>query len=347
MIKLGAEGGFYGRNNMRTAGLARFQRFALVWVGLLLSLSCAAGIPPEAVQWKEKGLEMGKSKPNSDEEARCYEKAVELAPEYTDAWFNLGQVRQAQGSYARAVEAYQQVIQLKPDDAEALYNLGSSLAEMPGKTYDARKYLARVAKISEKDGDPDLRAKARKAVYALEQTIAQSIGEVTVMEAITPEKVVNQLNQGLKRGQSPYLGPRLPVAIQFAYNSAKIEEPSKPLLKNIAQGLKDPKLRGMVVRIEGHADSQGDSEYNQKLSLRRAESVKQSLRENLGVKEITLECLGCGEDRPLVPNDSSEHQAKNRRVEFVNQSEHQRMKAELSKNSTRGAAADVFEQLYY
>lgn len=72
----------------------------------------------------------------------------------------------------------------------------------------------------------------------------------------------------------------------------------------------------MVIEIDGHTDNVGTEKYNQKLSENRAKSVKQYLLSK-GVSEERIEAKGFGFSKPIVPNDSDENRAKNRRVEFT------------------------------
>jgi outer membrane protein OmpA-like peptidoglycan-associated protein len=70
--------------------------------------------------------------------------------------------------------------------------------------------------------------------------------------------------------------------------------------------------------IEGHTDSDGDEAANQALSVQRAEMVSNYLITNY--REITPQMVtaqGYGETRPLVPNDTPENRALNRRIEIV------------------------------
>jgi outer membrane protein OmpA-like peptidoglycan-associated protein len=69
------------------------------------------------------------------------------------------------------------------------------------------------------------------------------------------------------------------------------------------------------VRIEGYTDSSGAAAYNQGLSTRRADSVKQVLMAR-GVKDTQITALGMGEAKPIADNATSEGRAKNRRVEL-------------------------------
>jgi outer membrane protein OmpA-like peptidoglycan-associated protein len=74
----------------------------------------------------------------------------------------------------------------------------------------------------------------------------------------------------------------------------------------------EPKL---AVEIGGHTDNVGKPEYNAKLSDARAASVVQWLVQH-GIAASRLSSHGYGDTQPLVPNDSDEDRAKNRRVEL-------------------------------
>jgi len=91
------------------------------------------------------------------------------------------------------------------------------------------------------------------------------------------------------------------------------------VLDEAAQILKDSPEISVV--IEGHTDSIGSETYNQRLSERRAEAVRQYLVER-GVAASRLETRGYGESQPIAPNttpegkDNPEGRALNRRAEL-------------------------------
>jgi len=98
------------------------------------------------------------------------------------------------------------------------------------------------------------------------------------------------------------------------FNKATIRPESMALLEEAAARLKEHGNLGVV--IEGHSDSTGSVQYNQQLSLRRAETVRDSLVE-LGVDRGRIVTVGKGASEPIASNETPEGRAKNRRVVLV------------------------------
>ena len=71
------------------------------------------------------------------------------------------------------------------------------------------------------------------------------------------------------------------------------------------------------ILIEGYADSVGEDAYNQKLSERRAEAVRQYLVDHFGIDPKRLVARGGGESNPVADNDTEAGRAENRRVEII------------------------------
>lgn len=68
------------------------------------------------------------------------------------------------------------------------------------------------------------------------------------------------------------------------------------------------------VSVIGHSDMVGDKDYNYRLSVRRAEKVKQMLIDN-GMDTAAIETISHGEENPLVPTPDGKAEPRNRRVE--------------------------------
>jgi outer membrane protein OmpA-like peptidoglycan-associated protein len=77
--------------------------------------------------------------------------------------------------------------------------------------------------------------------------------------------------------------------------------------------LAHPSLR---LEVEGHTDSVGGEEYNQRLSEQRAGAVRDYLVQN-GISMNNVSAVGFGKTRPVVSNDTAAGRQQNRRVELV------------------------------
>ena len=101
--------------------------------------------------------------------------------------------------------------------------------------------------------------------------------------------------------------------ILFDTGRASIKKVSHGILDAVVSVLGD--FPDIQVRIEGHTDSQGSASSNQRLSERRANSVRQYIIDN-GVEESRLTAQGFGEEKPIDTNRTSKGRSANRRVEF-------------------------------
>lgn len=101
--------------------------------------------------------------------------------------------------------------------------------------------------------------------------------------------------------------------IYFETNSAKLKLISNSSLDDLADILK--RNEGVNLVIEGHTDSDGDDAYNQELSQKRTDSVKEYLIAK-GISTDRLTSKGYGETQPIATNKDAAGKAKNRRVEL-------------------------------
>jgi adhesin transport system outer membrane protein len=110
-------------------------------------------------------------------------------------------------------------------------------------------------------------------------------------------------------------GIALEVNVQFEFNSAEIATAYDSEIGVAAQVMKDnPGVRTVV---EGYTDSVGDEKYNQWLSERRAQAVRDILVKQYGVDASQITAVGRGEGAPVASNSTEEGKASNRRVELV------------------------------
>jgi outer membrane protein OmpA-like peptidoglycan-associated protein len=114
---------------------------------------------------------------------------------------------------------------------------------------------------------------------------------------------------------------QLAADVLFDFDKADILPKAAAALKQAAEIIR-AKAKGQV-RIEGHTDSKGSDSYNQRLSERRADAVKNWLVEKENLRGVNFTARGLGARNPVAPNtkpdgsDDPDGRQKNRRVEIV------------------------------
>ncbi len=127
---------------------------------------------------------------------------------------------------------------------------------------------------------------------------------------ISEDKVTEKEFKLVKKGMSITLR-----GIYFDTGKSTIKPESYAVLDEAAKILKEnPSIR---VEIQGHTDSVGSDEYNQKLSEARAASVVSYFVTNHQIDARRLLARGYGESKPIAPNTTNAGRDLNRRVEFV------------------------------
>ncbi len=106
---------------------------------------------------------------------------------------------------------------------------------------------------------------------------------------------------------------QLPGSITFATNSATISQGFYPVLDDVVKVLN--KYEKTTLIIEGHTDSTGSLEYNQTLSLNRANAVRNRFMGS-GVDQRRLTTMGFGPTQPVADNNTVDGRQLNRRVEL-------------------------------
>jgi NitT/TauT family transport system substrate-binding protein len=106
-----------------------------------------------------------------------------------------------------------------------------------------------------------------------------------------------------------------PVTINFRTDDADLDTPSMAVVNS--QLLPQIQIaRGMLIRVEGNTDSVGDSDFNKRLSKRRAQAIVDYLISR-GIDPARLVAKGNGSTRPIASNKTPEGRARNRRTDIL------------------------------
>ncbi len=164
---------------------------------------------------------------------------------------------------------------------------------------------ARVSELQEKLGGVEKEKSALARRMEAQARIRQQFASV--------EKIFSREEaQVLREGNDIII--RL-VGLNFAVGKAAIEPQYFGLLTRLQQAVNT--FPECTVTVEGHTDSFGSNESNQKLSQERAEAVRQYILANMGLEESRISAVGYGESRPIANNETPEGRTKNRRIDVV------------------------------
>ncbi len=183
------------------------------------------------------------------------------------------------------------------DVNEKVETLGQSMEATQEQT---RQNAARIVSVDQKADQAGAAAQAaQSSATAAARAADAAAAKVAAVEAASKRllfEVIISADQG-----------------DFALGEAELPEDVVMQLDQIAKELK-ANPGGNYIEIEGHTDSTGSAEENQRLGLARAERVKRYLYETYQIPLHKINVISYGEDKPVAPNSTRDGRAKNRRV---------------------------------
>ena len=199
------------------------------------------------------------------------------------------------------------------DDAErAAENAMESVEETAEKAAEVASDTAAAVGAAASDAADAVGDAASDAMDAVKEGFASLTlpsGEtIDVLEDGFVESWVNYLKTG--DGDNRFVFD----ALEFETDSARLASMSARQIGTVAAVLKAYPER--YILVEGHTDNTGDSAYNAKLSLDRAQAVREALIAR-GIEPGRISAVGTGDANPVASNDTEEGRAQNRRVELV------------------------------
>lgn len=168
-----------------------------------------------------------------------------------------------------------------------------------GEERDAARLAARTLEADTARADADTARSSEMAAAAVSAKAAQEM-----------QRQIDELEaEATERGLVLTLGDVL-----FTTGSADLQGGSNRNLEKLVDFLNTYPDRNVL--IEGHTDNVGSAQFNQTLSLKRADSVRRYLTDH-GVQSRRLTVSGLGLERPVAGNESAMGRQQNRRVEVI------------------------------
>ena len=129
-------------------------------------------------------------------------------------------------------------------------------------------------------------------------------------KAVTQEEIQRTFGEALA-AQPP---KPLSFTLYFSIASTEVTPESQPILEALLAEV--AKRQAVEVQVTGHTDRVGTDANNDRLSLERAEAVRDMLVQR-GLKSNFIRAVGRGEREPLIPTPDDQPELRNRRVEVI------------------------------
>ena len=262
-------------------------------------------------------FDLGQSHAVNSEQKVLLNKALTLCPQHPEAHNNLAVILEEENDYPQALFHYQQAVDIRPDFAEAWFGLGEVYYKSGRFTQSLEAYL----KACGKDKEAGKKVGDLLNTHRYSVSEAGEIMNKESLLILFDKKRRAEINRMI--AQCGYRADVQPVFvfrnILFDVASATIKTESTAQIQEIGAALKEVPTARVVV--SGHTDkqcfrgvSQEESDRrNIQLSRERADSVARELA-RMSISADRLKTAGYGPTKPEEPGDNPETYAKNRRV---------------------------------
>jgi outer membrane protein OmpA-like peptidoglycan-associated protein len=236
-----------------------------------------------------------------------------------------------QGAERRAAEAREALAKQQAEDAEKA-KLEAQRAEEKAAHEEAEAQAAREAALAQ---EQQAQRAAEAAAAQTAQQAAQA-AELAARQKATADAEAERARQAAAQAESEKAELRKQLLEQLS-TILQTQDSARGLIVNMSDVLFDTgsytlkpgareklaKISGILlaypslkIQVEGHTDSVGGDDYNQRLSEQRAQSVREYLVDQT-VSADSVTAFGFGKSKPVATNDTPEGRQQNRRVELV------------------------------
>lgn len=193
-------------------------------------------------------------------------------------------------------------------DAQALETNTTRLGELQTSLAAAQQDLAALREQMAQVEN----ALVKHSAWIAKQKMESDTASTTASEALARAVAAGKLAEG-KLVYETVLSEEM---TQFQPYKADLSDAAKSAIKAFAEKLKSEN-GNIYLEIQGHTDTSGPKPLNQRLSLQRAEAVRDFLKKECGIPLHRMEAVAYGDSKPMADNSTKEGRAQNRRVTVV------------------------------
>ena len=231
-------------------------------------------------------------------------------------WIEKGNALEERGIHTEAVKAYTKAIEYDSGCADAYLKRGTALfSDRKSNCVESLADLTAAIKLAPENAD----AYYHRGIvnyYMINNEQARS--DMEAAAALGHKGAIKWLASKTETKQvelDTQISPETKPAVYFDHDKSNIKPSYHELLEEIGTALAG-RLSHISVVLSGHADSTGTEEYNNALSLERANTVKEYLVKNFNISPGRIAVTAYGEGMPVASNNTLKGLALNRRVEI-------------------------------
>lgn len=189
------------------------------------------------------------------------------------------------------------------------------MAGAPGTEAEMKELQARAEELKTRVDELNQQREELEAAVALTEAELEAERKARKAAEQQAQQALNQLSDvGEVQQREDETVIILTGAVLFRSGESKLTPAARQRLQRVADALK--MQNGKTIVIEGHTDAQGPEDFNETLSMQRAQSVKEFFVQQ-GLSEDQIQTEGRGESEPIATNETSAGRANNRRVEII------------------------------
>jgi len=174
---------------------------------------------------------------------------------------------------------------------------------------------ARIQQDEGKIGDVDKKAEAAGTAAQTAQNAANAANAAARQASTHADDLNTKLTADVQAGRKLMYEVTLNDAEgNFAFGKKELPDDAKAKIDQLVSQLKGQQGKDLYIEVEGHTDNVGQKDVNYQLGLHRAEGVREYLYTQHQIPLHKISVFSFGEEKPVVPNNTKDGRAQNRRV---------------------------------
>ncbi len=264
-----------------------------------------------------------------------FKRAIDIDPDFVDAYFNLGAIYKKQKSYYNATQAFQKVVDLSPEDSEAVFELASCYLE--DKKYEkAKQYFSLIPSDYAKYNDAMQNIEKANKYMTIDSAVASGDKEIIQAPETQAQLLVDKLGKSIQIPENVNESTKQKPTESTTSKTSHEELLAKTITKPPGETTNSPNVRTITANFNGPAGIVKDSRNNFYIVNFIKSRIDRLMPD--GKREVFIEKLGLDGPIGLTIDDEDNLYVANYSGDSI---------VKISPNKTISILADKIAKPYY